>query len=108
MSVLPTNPPARTNAHGRTESFGAVLKSLTGQVVTIVNPESLEDAPVGRHLTTGIYRAKILEVGSDFLMMSREYDHRHGDRDVEFIRQYLRLTCITRVSLMKEETLLHL
>ena len=36
-------------------SFYDLLKSLMGQIVTIVNPESYEDAPVGHQIRAGFY-----------------------------------------------------
>ena len=55
-----TAPPAAGAAAPST--FQKVLESLTGKVVTLVNPESYEDAPVGRRLVAGFYRGKVLAV----------------------------------------------
>ena len=89
------------------ESFRSVLEGFVGKVATIVNPESYEDAPIGHTLTTGFYRAKVLGVGSDFVVLATEYVHKSG-KGKEPVRQYVPLHRVKRISLMKTERLIHL
>jgi hypothetical protein len=90
------------------ESFPDVLGALVGKVVTIANPESYEDAPVGHRLTTGFYRAKIVEVKRDHIVLFTEFKHAAGHGDVEPTKQFIPLARIKRVSIMKSEKILHI
>ena len=56
-------------------SFYDLLKSLMGQIVTIVNPESYEDAPVGHQIRAGFYRAKPVGMGKDYIILATELVH---------------------------------
>ena len=89
------------------ESFLAILEGFVGKVVTVVNPESYEDAPIGHTLTTGFYRAKVVGIGSDFLVVATEYVHK-GAKGKEPVRQFIPLHRVKRISLMKTERLIHL
>ena len=89
------------------DSFRTILEGFKGKVVTVVNPESYEDAPIGHTLTTGFYRAKVVGLGSDFLVVASEYVHK-GDKGKEPVRSYIPLHRVKRVSLMKNERLIHI
>ena len=91
-------------------SFQELLKSLVGQVVTIVNPESYEDAPVGHQIRAGFYRAKPMGLGKDYLIVATEMHHatRGADKEKEPVRQYIPLSQIKRISLLKAEKLIHI
>lgn len=91
-----------------TSSFHDVLRAMVGTLVTVVNPESYEDAPMGSRLTTGFYRAKILAVGADFLTLVTEFQHKKGDRTKEPVKQFVPIRQIKRLSVMKSDRLLHL
>lgn len=103
QEIKPTAPPQVSN-----ESFRDVLAGLTNKVVTIVNPESYEDAPVGHRLTTGFYRAKVLTVGGDYIAVATEYKHRRGEVEKEPVKQFVPIARIKRISLMKGERIIHL
>ena len=90
------------------ESFQDVLSGLVGKLVTVVNPESFEDAPVGHRLTTGFYRCKVLGVSSDFLALATEFKRKRGEVAKEPVRQYIPFDKIKRVSLMKSDRLIHI
>jgi hypothetical protein len=90
------------------ETFDAVLRSMVGKVVTFVNPESYEDAPVGYRLTTGFYKAKVIAVGQDYLSVATELVHKRGEKEKEPVRQYIPILQIKRVSVLKGERLLHI
>jgi hypothetical protein len=89
-------------------TFREVLESFAGKVVTIVNPESLEDAPVGRRLSAGFYRGKVLSIENDYLVLATEYVHRRGDKGKEPVRQFVPMHQIKRVSVMRSERMIHL
>ena len=92
----------------RPGSFTDVLRQLVGKVVTMVNPESLEEAPTGYQLTRGFYRAKVVGVGSDFVTVVVEFVHRRRDKSKETAKQYIPVSRIKRLSVMKAETFLHI
>lgn len=98
---------AAAAAPAKFATFREILESLTGKVITMVNPESYEDAPVGHRLTTGFYKAKIVTVGEDFMTVATEYVHR-GDQSKEPVRQFIPLANIKRISVMKGERIIHL
>ncbi len=88
--------------------FHDLIKSLIGQIVTIVNPESYEDAPVGHQIRAGFYRAKPIGLGRDYLIVSTTMQHRGKSEEKEPVRQYIPLSQIRRISLMKSEKLIHI
>lgn len=90
------------------ETYRALLASLTGKVVTMVNPESLEEAPTGYQLTKGFYRAKVLDVGRDYVAVIVEFVHRRGDKSKETVKQYLPIGKIKRLTVSKSEVFLHI
>ena len=91
-------------------TFQELLKSLIGQIVTIVNPESYEDAPVGHQIRAGFYRAKPVGLGKDYLVVATELIHpaKPGDQQKEPVRQYIPIDQIKRVSILKTERLIHI
>ena len=89
-------------------SFLDLLNSLMGQVVTMVNPESYEDAPVGHQMRAGFYRAKPVGMGKDYLIIATEYIHTGREAGKEPVRQYIPLSRIKRISIMKGEKLIHI
>ena len=89
-------------------SFRDILLAMVGKVVTVVNPESYEDAPMGSRLTTGFYRAKVLVVGDDFISLATEFQHKKGDQAKEAVRQFVPLANVKRISVMKSDRLIHL
>ncbi len=89
------------------QTFDAVLRSMVGKVVTFVNPESYEDAPVGYRLTTGFYKAKVVAVGKDYLSVATELIHKRGEKETEPVRQFIPMAQIKRISVMKGERLIH-
>lgn len=89
-------------------SFHDVLKGLVGKPVTVVNPESYEDAPVGHRLTTGFYRGKVGSVAGDYFTIAVEYLHKRA-KEKEPVKQFIPLSRVKRISLMKGgERLIHL
>lgn len=89
-------------------SFLDVIRSLLGRVVTVANPESLEDAPMGFQLNTGFYRAKILAVQGDFITVATELVHRGKEASKEPVKQFIPLARIKRVTVAKAEVYVHI
>jgi hypothetical protein len=83
-----------------------VLKSMTGRLVTMVNPQSLEGAPMGYRLTTGFYKAKIRAVAPEMLTVATEFVPHHAEK--EPVKQFIPIASIKRVSVMKQEIMIHL
>lgn len=90
------------------KSFRDLLQTLVGKVVTVVNPESYEDAPVGHQIRAGFYRAKPVGMGRDYLIVVTEYLHKGKEASKEPVRQYIPIDKIKRISVMKSERLIHL
>jgi len=92
--------------------FLDLLKSLIGHVVTVVNPESYEDAPIGHQIRSGFYRAKLIGLGKDYLILVTEYvrkgTKRGEDKSKEPVRQFVPVSRIKRISILKSEKLIHL
>lgn len=89
-------------------TFSSVLKALVGKVVTVANPESYEDAPIGHRIHAGFYNAKVVEVRDDFIILATQFHHARGDLGDEPVSQYIPLGRIKRVSVMKSEKILHI
>ena len=81
---------------------------VLGKVVTIVNTESYEDAPVGHQIRAGFYRAKLTGSGKDYLIVRTEYHHKGKETNKEPVQQYIPFEKIKRISIMKSERLIHL
>ena len=95
-------------AKAEVETFAEILKSLVGKTVTMANPESLEEAPVGQQLTTGIYRARILGVQKDYISAATEYKRRGREQIREPVKQFIPLANIKRITIMKAEAIIHI
>ena len=88
--------------------YAEIVRSLMGKTVTVANPESYEDAPVGHTLKVGFYRAKITGGGIDYLVAMTEYKHAGKAGGVEPVKQFIPFSKIKRVSVLKSEIVLHL
>ena len=99
-------PAAKPAVHAR--SLREVLEQLAGKVVTMVNPESFEDAAVGSRLVTGFYKAKISFVGDDYVEVLTEFERKRGGPQREAVRQFIPIRKIKRISLLKGERLVHI
>ena len=82
--------------------------ALVGHVVTVANSESYEDAPVGHRLGAGFYKAKVIEMKGDHLILGTQFRHSSGHGEDEPVKQFVPLTRIKRVSVMKSEKILHI
>ena len=88
--------------------FTDQLKACLTKVVTVVNPESYEDAPIGHQIRAGWYRARLIGMGQDYLILVTEYVHKGKTAVREPVKQYIPIEKIKRISLMKTERLIHL
>lgn len=90
------------------QSLKDILSSLVGKVVTMVNPESLENAPMGYQLTTGFYRAKVLAIHDDMVSVATELVHKGRETTKEPVRQFIPFERIKRISFAKSDVLVHI
>ena len=103
----PEKEPAAPQTASASDYYRDVLRNFTGRIVTMVNPESYEEAPMGHTITTGFYKAKVLKVGEDFLCVACEFVHRRNQTK-EPVKQYIPLDKVKRISVMKQEVIVHL
>lgn len=89
-------------------SFEEILRSLLGQTVTVVNPESYEHAPVGYQLKAAFYKAKLAALGNDYLTLLTEHKKAGKDGGKEVVKQFLPFARVKRISLTKTERFIHL
>ena len=89
-------------------SFVDVLRTLLGETVTMVNPESYEDAPHGHQIRAGFYRAKLVGLGKDYLVVVAEYVRADNEGRKEPAKQYIPIDRIKRISLTQTQQLIHL
>lgn len=88
-------------------SFADLFTPMLGKLITVVSPESFEDAPVGRQLKSGFYRAKLVGMGTDYIVILTEYQHRGNQPRKEPAKQFIPLTRVKRLSMMKSELIIH-
>lgn len=89
--------------------FLEVLRTHLGKVFLIANPESFEESGLGHQIHAGWYKAKLVGVGRDYLIVVTEFTHGTGKHaSKEPCQQYIPLDKIKRLSLMRTERLLHL
>ena len=93
---------------GTLQSFLAVLNALVGKMVTVANSESYEDATIGHRLGAGFYDARVLEVRNDFIIIATEFHHVRGHGNNEPVKQFIPVSRVKRVSVMKSEKILHI
>ena len=88
--------------------FRSLLKALAGKKVTIVNPESYETAAMGFQLKEGYYAGKIGSVGQDFILLHTILQTSKKDGGTVPVKQFIPINRIKRISMMKDEYILHL
>jgi hypothetical protein len=89
------------------KTFLDLLKSSLGKTFTIVNPESYEHAPVGFTIKAGYYRAKLAGMGQDYLILVTEMKKGKNDPG-EPVKQFLPISQVKRISMMRTERMLHI
>ena len=108
MSEAASQPETAAQPALEDKSFHDVLRGLVGKVVTFVNPESHEDAPLGFQLRAGWYKAKPVSLGNDFITVMTEFKHSDKEKTKEPVKQFIPISRIKRISIMKGGTLIHL
>ena len=89
------------------KSFGDLIKEHLGKTFTIVNPESYEAAPVGFTIKAGFYRAKLTGMGKDYLVLVTEMK-KPKTEEGEPVKQFLPIGQIKRISILRNERMLHI
>ena len=89
--------------------FRDMLKEHLGKIFMIANPESFEETGLGHKITAGWYKAKLLGLGDDYLIVLTEFTHGGGKNAVkEPVKQFIPISRIKRLSLMRTERLIHI
>jgi hypothetical protein len=111
MDARPTPPPAAPPPASK-DSIEGLLRTLVGKAVTVVDPESFEEAAVGYRIRAAIYRAELTTLGADYAVLTGRFVHRgagaHNGGAKEVIRHYVPLGKIKRISLLAKEAVVHL
>ena len=91
------------------KTFRDILESHLGKEFTIINPESYEETGIGHRLQADWYPAKLVAIGTDFVVLVLRFQHGGGkSATTEPVEQYIPIQKIKRLSLMKSERFLHL
>ena len=91
------------------KDFVDVLKDHLGKVFTIANSESFEKTSLGHEITASSYPAKLLGVGRDYVILIIEWKHGTGKKSTsEPLKQYIPISRIKRVGIMKSGRQLHI
>ncbi|MBK8980304.1 MAG: hypothetical protein IPM29_30755 [Planctomycetes bacterium] len=91
------------------QSFHEMLKSHLGKIFLVATPESFEETGLSPQITAGWYKAKLVGLGRDYLIVATEFHHGLGKHATkEPCNQYIPISHIKRISLMRRERLLHL
>jgi hypothetical protein len=85
--------------------FRSYLGEWVGGDVTVINPESYKLTALGKGLTFQTYRAKLEQVGDDFIRLSFSSVKGESQTSVE---QLVPLARVKRVSSWGDEKLVHL
>ena len=88
------------------KTYVEILRSFVGKIVTIVNPESYEVAPMGFKLGEGFYRGKLTALGRDYVVMMTQIERKKGQ--AEPVKQWIPISRVKRISVMKTDRILHL
>ncbi len=89
--------------------FVDVLKDHLGKVFTIANSESFEKTGLGHEISASSYPARLVGVGRDYVIMMIEWKHGTGKKSTsEPLKQYIPISRIKRVGLMKSGRQLHI
>ena len=91
-----------------TRDYCSILQALVGKSVTIVNPESYESAAMGFQLKEGYYRGKVGGIAKDFVLVHTVLQTSKKEGGKVAVKQFIPFDRIKRVSMMKDEYILHL
>ncbi|MHC4956600.1 MAG: hypothetical protein ACYTGZ_22405 [Planctomycetota bacterium] len=91
-----------------TRDYRSILQALVGKNVTIVNPESYETAAMGFQLKEGIYGGKVGSIAKDFVLLHTVIQTSKKEGGKVAVKQFVPIERIKRISMMKDEYILHL
>ncbi len=100
--------PEHESAAADNRSFHDILKGLVGKPVTVVNPESYEDAPIGHTIKANFYKAKVTGMGTDYITVITEFKGAGKAGGVKPVKQFVPIDRIKRISVLKGECLIHI
>lgn len=89
--------------------FRTLLEEHLGKIFLIANPESFEETGLGHKIQAGWYKAKLIGLGADYIIVITEFSHGTGKHaEKEPVKQFIPIAQIKRISLMRSERLLHI
>ena len=86
-------------------NFKGLLEAWIGSQVTVINPESFKSTALGQGLSFQSYKAKVIEIGDDYMKLSFTAVKKDTQNEVE---QIIPIYLIKRISIWGEEKLIHL
>jgi hypothetical protein len=86
-------------------NFKGLLEGWIGSQVTVINPESFKSTALGQGLSFQSYKAKVIEIGDDYMKLSFTAVKKDTQNEVE---QIIPIYLIKRISTWGEEKLIHL
>ena len=86
-------------------NFKGLLEAWIGSQVTVINPESFKSTALGQGLSFQSYKAKLVEIGDDYMKLSFTAVKKDTQNEVE---QIIPIYLIKRISIWGEEKLIHL
>lgn len=108
-STKPKKPAKKFEPTITSGSFHELLKEQLGKVFLIANPESFEETGLGHKIQAGWYKAKLVGLGADYLIVITEFSHGGGkNAEKEPVKQFIPVSRIKRISLMRTERLIHI
>ena len=84
------------------------LRSLTGKLITVSTPDSLQAVPMGYQIKPSCYKAKVLKVFDGMAVLAAEGSKRPNEPKPATLKQYLALSAVRRICVGKDELHLHL
>ena len=89
--------------------FRKLLETCLGSTFLIANPESFEDSGFGHEITASWYKARLIGLGHDYLILVSQFQHGAGKKATkEPMKQFIPFSWIKRISLMKSERIIHI
>jgi hypothetical protein len=89
------------------KSFMSILESHVGHDFMIVNPESYEETGLGHTIKSDWYPGKLVATGNDFIVIVVRFQHGKNAAD-EHAEQYVPLSRVKRISILRSGRFLHL
>ncbi len=87
------------------DSIEELLRILVGRIVTISNPESMKKEPLGYQLKPEIYKAKVLDIRGDMVVILAERGK--GERAAP-MKQCIPVRRVKLVCLAKDDVHIHI